>query len=73
MIGLTSETTDEVTFGRRDQQLLLCPQMEQVWYSTHVKQVIGPYNIKMALILRSLSTEGRCFTCLALILSDLAM
>ena len=30
MIGLTSEITDEVSFGRRDQHLHLCPQMKQV-------------------------------------------
>ena len=33
MIGLTSETTDEVSFGRRDQHLHLCPQRKQVWQS----------------------------------------
>ena len=30
MIGLTSEITDEVSFGRRDHHLHLCPQMKQV-------------------------------------------
>ena len=31
MIGFTSEIIDEVSFGRRDHHLDLCPQMKQVW------------------------------------------
>ena len=30
---LTSEITDEVSFGQRDQHLHLGPQMKQLWYS----------------------------------------
>ena len=37
MIGLTSEITDEVSFGRRDHQLYLCPQMNQAWSSALLK------------------------------------
>ena len=33
MIGLTSEITDEVSFGWQAQHLHLCPQMKQVWSS----------------------------------------
>ena len=31
MKGLASEITDEVSFGRRDHRLQLCPQMKQAW------------------------------------------
>ena len=40
MIGLTSEITDEVSFGRRDQPLHLCPQMNSDHFS-----VIADLNI----------------------------
>ena len=31
MIGLTSEITEEVSFGRRDHHLYFCPQMKEVY------------------------------------------
>ena len=37
MIGLTSEITDDVSFGRKDHHLHLCSQLKQVWLSALLK------------------------------------
>ena len=33
MIALMSEITDEISFGRQDHHLHLCPEIKQVWSS----------------------------------------
>ena len=43
MIGLTSEITDAVTFGRRDHHLRLCPQMKQEWSSRETNPLFSAW------------------------------
>ena len=63
MIGLTSEITDEVSFGRRDHHLHILSQIKQVWSSALLK-AMSPCALLHLRLVRKVPSWETMWSCL---------